>query len=185
MSPRHQRLFRIIFVKGEKISLHVPRLFLSFHFVLSLLHSPQNLDGPWSCQRYSPVLIADISGFTKLASTLHIEELKYHIKYDLLLFHSSFSSLSINFPPVITSLFSWEKLKSTLVMSSNSVVIQFWLSGQSHPILQRNSRRLQLPLLSIAPLISSPTVAITPTPSKERRIRVSLLSIFIVDCPVV
>lgn len=38
------------------------------------------LNLPWSILKFSPVLIADISGFTKLASKLRIEELKYHIK---------------------------------------------------------------------------------------------------------
>jgi hypothetical protein len=35
---------------------------------------------PWSTTVFASVVLLDISGFTKLASKLRVEELKYHIK---------------------------------------------------------------------------------------------------------
>ena len=61
------------------ISFFLLNHFFLFYFSL-LLRKNENQNIPWSILKFSPVLIADISGFTKLASKLRLEELKYHIK---------------------------------------------------------------------------------------------------------
>ena len=40
----------------------------------------QDVFGVWSTGAFGCVLLADISGFTKLANSLDVESLKFHIK---------------------------------------------------------------------------------------------------------
>ena len=46
-------------------------------------------DEAWSESRFGCVLLADISGFTRLSTILSVEQLKHHIKYDSPRFTSS------------------------------------------------------------------------------------------------
>ena len=73
MSPNSVRL-----LKGEKV-----RIVIFFIYLIHVIAHSQNgmdLTQSFSESVWASVLLADISGFTKLSSILDVEDLKAHIK---------------------------------------------------------------------------------------------------------